>query len=49
MERSRICIILVGRHISVLDEERDVEGEEAGAILAVPKETEKRGGGWGKR
>ena len=29
----------------MLDEERDVEGEEAGAIVAVPKETEKRDGG----
>ena len=42
MERSRICIILVGRHVSVLDEERDVEEAEAGAIVAVPKETEKK-------
>ena len=36
-------IILVGRHISELDEERDVEEEEGGAI--VTKETEKDGGG----
>lgn len=35
-------ITLVGRHMSVLDEERDVEEEEGGAI--VPKETEKDGG-----
>jgi hypothetical protein len=34
-------MILVGRHVSVLDEERDEDEEEAGAIVAVPKETEK--------
>ena len=34
-------ITLVGRHMSVLDEERDVE-EEGGAI--IPKETGKDGG-----
>ena len=34
----------------MLDEGRDVEEEGAGAILAVPKETEKKdGGGQGKR
>jgi hypothetical protein len=45
LERSRICIILVGRHVSVLDEEtRDVE-EEEGAIAAVPKGKERDGGG----
>ena len=36
-------IILVGRHTSVLDEERGVEEDEEGAI--VPKETGKDGGG----
>ena len=45
LERSRICITLVGRHVSVLDEERDVDEEEAGAIMEVPKETGKKDGG----
>ena len=45
LERSRICITLVGRHVSVLDEERDVDEEDGGAIVAVPKETGRDGGG----
>jgi hypothetical protein len=43
LERSRIFITLVGRHISVLDEGRDIDEEEGYAI--VPKETENDGGG----
>ena len=43
LERSSMFIILVGRHTSVLDEERGVEEDEEGAI--VPKETGKDGGG----